>query len=349
MSILSMALTKSMYWKISKNDPPYTELESMKGWSVINPLCYPELIRLGGRSTIRIRQMGMIDDTTVLVKTEGILFMVPFLSATDNSWTNPVVEYTNAFFKHLRHATKQADIARDIIEMSVGTDLLSVPPVIFPIPTQIQGIFIKAYIVDTAITWQSIKIADATLSNDTLPVFGTLLLDAILAFMENDYRRSILYAAIAAETMASTVLEETYEAFLKNGDPTGTIRLLALPPKGGIKDPIYEYLSSKSDFVQLIHQLPLYLLRRSLLVEDERLYQNARKLYATRNKIVHRGELSNDENLSSYLPISEVGAREAIECTVGLFRWFGVPEEYTIPRIAFYKCFSIDVSKVEAL
>lgn len=349
MSILRVALTRFVHWKINKNDPRYTELESMKGWSVINPLCYPELMQLGELFTVQVRQVAMLDDTTVLVETNGILFMVPLFSALDNSWTDQVVEYTNAFFKHLRHATKQADIARDITGMSVGTDLLSVPPVVFPIPTQKQDIFIKAYIVDTAITRQSIQIADATLSNNTLSVFGTLLLDAILAFMESDYRRSILYTAIAAETMASTVLEETYEALLKNGDPTDTIRLLSLPPKGGIKDPIYEYLSSKTDFIHLIHQLPLYLLRRSLLVEDERLYQNARKLYATRNKIVHRGELSNDEKPSSYLPISEMGAREAIECAIGLFRWFGVPEEYIIPKKAFYKCSSIDIPKIEVL
>lgn len=344
MSILRVALTKPMFWKISKNDPPYTELKSVEGWSVVNPLCYSELMHLGELFTVPVRQVTMLDDTTVLVETKGILFTTPLFSDTDNSWTNSVVEYINSFFKHLRHATKQADIARDIVEMSIGTDLLSVPPVVFPASTQKPNIVIKAYIVDTAITWQSIKVADATLSSNTLSVFGVLLLDAILALMESDYRRSILYAAIAAETMASTVLEETYTALVNNGDPTDTIRLVALPPKGGIKDPIYEYLSSKSDFVQLIHQLPLYLLRRSLLVEDEKLYQNARKLYATRNKIVHRGELANDET-SSYLPISETGAREAIECAIGLFRWFGVSEGYIVPKRAFYKCFSIDASR----
>jgi hypothetical protein len=344
MPILKVTLTKPMYWRIDEGDPAHTELGSMKGWSVINPLCYLELNRLGDLFTVKTHQIAMISDKTVLVETDGLLFIIPLSSAIDNSWDDPVVEYMNVFFKHLRHSTKQADIARDITEMSVGTDLFSVPPFIFPISTQKQDRFIKAHIVDTAITSKSIKIADATLFNDTLPVYGTLLLDAILAFMESDYRRSILYAAIAAETMASTILENTYKTFLKSGDPTHTIRLLSLPPKGDIKDPIYDYLSSKTDFVQLIHQLPLYLLRRSLLVENEQLYQNAKKLYATRNKIVHRGDLSNNEQPSSHLPINEIGAREAIECAAGLFEWFGVLEKYIVPKIAFYKCYSIEDS-----
>ena len=157
-----------------------------------------------------------------------------------------------------------------------------------------------------------------------------------------------MYAAIAAETMASTKLEEIYEALLKSGDPAETIRLVGLPPQRGIKDPIYEYLASKADFVQLIHPLPLYLLRRSVLVEDQELYQNARKLYATRNKIVHQGSVSSDEKSSSYLPITQTGAKKAVECAISLFRWYGITEEYALPKIGFYRCFSVEIPHIEA-
>ena len=71
-----------------------------------------------------------------------------------------------------------------------------------------------------------------------------------------------------------------------------------------------------------------------MLIEDESLYQKALRLYRTRNKIVHRGELpSADEG--SLFKINESGAKEAMNCAKEVIKWFGVTEDYIIPGLGF--------------
>jgi hypothetical protein len=252
----------------------------------------------------------------------------------DQTQLESFIEFLYVFLEHLRCASKQADLANDFTSWD-DLEVEELPEINIPKPTISS---IKSYIVDTAITWKSIEVADNTLRDDSLAVYTPLLLDAIKAYLDRDYRRAILYSAISVETMASVKLDEAYQSLLHEGDSKGEIRLISIPQRGGgnvVKDPIYEYLSNKADFKQLIHERPLYLLRRSLLTENEQLYRKALKLYSTRNKIVHKGDLTNNQN-SSYFEISMAGAIEAIKCAAKLFEWFDIKEIYPLPILAFY-------------
>jgi len=107
-------------------------------------------------------------------------------------------------------------------------------------------------------------------------------------------------------------------------------RVIDLPSGGGqrvAKDPIWEALSRGDDFSKLLHSRPLYLLGRSLLVDQEALYSKALQLYATRNKIAHRGEPPSDDK---YFPTTSDGAKEALHTAVGVMRWFGDSSPYHI-------------------
>ncbi len=344
MNILRVVFPKTNYWKIGRDDPPIFELKSLAGWSIINPLIYPGFSPSSEYFPIQTRLIAMVGDTAVLVETNGIILAAPALYTDSDFNSEQFVEYLNIFLEHLRHASKQTDIARHVIAMSLETRLTEFSPMPFPRAAQVSKSHVKRYIVLTSITWESVKTADTTLINNNLPVFGTLLLDAILAYMESDYRRAILYAALSAETVATTKLEEAYNRFLQAGDPEGTIRLVSFSRNKEtiVKDPVYTFLSDRGSFRQLIHELPLYLFRRSLLIENEQLFQKAEKLYRTRNNIAHRGEVSTGQE-TSHFGINAAGSKAAITCAIGLFKWFGVLDTYIFPTEGFDQVNSIAI------
>jgi hypothetical protein len=157
-----------------------------------------------------------------------------------------------------------------------------------------------------------------------------VMLDAVQADQEGDFRKAILYGAIALEVCAQWVLEEAYEKAL--ADRTARHRVIDRRVGAGdvrSKDPVWEMISKNDSFGALLHERPLYLLGRSLLQDDEALYRRALKLYATRNKIVHRGVHAGDEQ---YLPISREGSVEAIDSATGTLAWLGDEGPYVPAR-----------------
>jgi hypothetical protein len=54
------------------------------------------------------------------------------------------------------------------------------------------------------------------------------------------------------------------------------------------------------------------------------MYRIALRMYNARNKIVHRGELSEEDEARS-LALTREGASEAIECAAAILDWFGDP------------------------
>ena len=98
------------------------------------------------------------------------------------------------------------------------------------------------------------------------------------------------------ETYASTELDETFQAHLEGGPLQSNMRIISVRVNDELaqkKDPVYFYIFqiTRTEFRPLLHEAPLYVLGRSLLVESESLYQQAIRLYRTRNQIVHRGEI----------------------------------------------------------
>lgn len=165
----------------------------------------------------------------------------------------------------------------------------------------------------------------------TREIFSNLLVNAIRSYIDGDYKSVILYSAISIETVAEIKMDEEYEALLQKND-TNVLRLVTTKIRTGktVKsDPVYLYLKDRSDFKLILHEQPLYIFKRSLLVEDEQLYQTANKLHKTRNNIVHQGENPTDPKPNSCIPISRKGALEAINCAINVLKWFGVPDAYS--------------------
>jgi hypothetical protein len=145
------------------------------------------------------------------------------------------------------------------------------------------------------------------------------MLDALLAAIDQDFRKALLYGAIAVESLASTRLAEEYARVLAGADQR--FRVIDIRTAKGIvrKDPIYESLG-KDKFSRMLHERPLYLLGRSLSVEDEPTFTKAQKLYTTRNKLGHVGEVPAGADT---FEVSEDGVRAGLQTAIKVLKWFG--------------------------
>ncbi len=165
------------------------------------------------------------------------------------------------------------------------------------------------------------------------PIFAELLLDSIEALDSLDFKKSILYAAIAAETLAATVLEQEYKNLLSRSDCGEQYRVVDLRhTSGGTKrcDPIYEALAGSNltnQMRRLLHERPLYLLSRSVLVENKELYDSIISLYKTRNEIAHLGEAEICRN-SRKRSYEEIAA--SVRDVAKLFEWYGESGRYPV-------------------
>jgi hypothetical protein len=178
------------------------------------------------------------------------------------------------------------------------------------------------------------KVVKASQLSDDLvvPAYERLMLEAIRAASEVDCDLAILYSALAVETVAGARLDEEYSRLLAMTPWPPHIRAIERRDKNGntiIEDPEFKKLRSKRVFRVKFHELPLYVLRRSLRNEDPDLFKKVLSLHRTRNSIVHTGWPSEDPEA---IPVHVLGVKEALECAVDVFSWFGVPGGWPLPQ-----------------
>jgi hypothetical protein len=356
MKVFGAFLVGRFYWKIHVDDPVTHDLQSLPGWFFINPLVYPE-IEL--RSKINTEVILLSNDTTI-AQTSGLIIAtklkqfdissIPFPieppQITKLGTPNPeddIFDIASTYIEHLaaslRQASKQVTVPMTFTHSSNG-ELAELPEKNFPQSETIAQSFLQQYIWETAITWKAIIDADVNLIAQKPDVYERLILDAIHALKDRDYRRSLLYAAIAVETLIATKLDEAYKSLLHSDDSKGIFRVVSIPQRGNtfVKDPVYEFLSSKSRFAERIHEVSLYLLGKSLLVDNEALYHKVTKLYRTRNKIAHLGE-SPAGNQSTF-EMNESDSLEAIGCSLKVFEWLDVKTKFPLPEFGFVRGYS---------
>jgi hypothetical protein len=184
-------------------------------------------------------------------------------------------------------------------------------------------------IVATAITLEQIEAACTYGPGFRAPIYDGVFLDAVGSHAAHDYRASILYSAIALEAVTALVLDQYFETSIKPHEAKEW-RVISRSIGGGKavrKDPIWELLRKREDANSLLHEGALYVLGKSLLVEDEALFQRVQCLRATRNKIVHEGEPPESPS-NQYLSLDIRGSSDALNCVDAVFRWLGVGYDY---------------------
>ncbi len=234
----------------------------------------------------------------------------------------------------LRHVSGQATPPRlESLISSDETNIDEFPPLLADSwPEGLTPSRFQKYLWSTAITADRIAAATA-LGQEFVPLtHEALFLDAVVAFRGNDFRRAILYSAISTEVAFGTVIDESYDRVLAAPDDE-RFRVIALPHAGAVtvrKDPIYERLRQRSDFNMLLHELSLYVLRRSLLAENQGLYADAKRPYSTRNQLVHSGGLVDNET-NPPLRLDAAGAMTALETATALFSWLKLRNDFPLP------------------
>jgi len=140
------------------------------------------------------------------------------------------------------------------------------------------------------------------------------------------------------ETYATGALEVEYNKVIESRVSPDHLRVSEFAVGGGehqTKDPVYSYISEKTrnEFAPLLHELPLYLSKRSIMLEDEATCQQARLLYRARNNILHKGGLTGTDDAS--LALDMEGASLGIETALAVCRWFGMGDKYVVPGTDF--------------
>lgn len=308
MHIIEAHLSGPMEWRIHRDDPPSIPLQSLAGWSLINPLLYPEL--LSGMSVTPYWTVALYNDA-VLLKTNALLFTYPE-TIEDNNAHSALFYYLQDLLPHLRSTSKQMGLARI---QGGGSGITpgekTLPELRFPEPEPNSSNYIQNYRLQIALTKAYVEQADSNIVSGHFPIHRMVLLDAILAFLDRDDRRAVLYAAMAVEILSEKKIDEA-------GIPNGRGR------------------SGESTIEKRLHRQALQAFGRSLKDENPTLYQQAEKLYRTRNKIVHEGVIPKTDQ---FFQIDSIESRTtgneicpALICACDVFAWLGEKDEYMPPR-----------------
>lgn len=309
-------------WIVRESDPPEFVFPSgspFDGWSLFNPLVPPPEGFVPGTVDGHPATYP-IGDGRCLVEHLRLDFRAP----VDD--LDVALRDTEKVLRWLRFASGQASAATDVAGHQKYPDVPAgpFPPAPFAAPPAFVP---RSNIVASALSFERLEAVSTADPSMSVPIYADLLLDAIEA--DGDDRKMILYSAIAVEVMAATRLDEMHEA-VQRSHPS-ELRLVSLAQAGGAtitKDPVYERLRKGAKIRTLLHELPLYVSRRSVMVEDEPLYQELITLYETRNQLVHFG----DAESASLLTIDYQGAKRALKAAVSVYKWFAAAGRYVTPH-----------------
>jgi len=187
---------------------------------------------------------------------------------------------------------------------------------------------VRDYLFRCAITEATLTKLGTTSPWPRCATHTDLMLDAIGANILGDHRRALLFAAMAVESCARSYASENHASALGCRAPIH--RVVSLLQTGGaeaVKDPVYEVLAGTDNFGRLLHEIPLYLCNRSLLLDRPDVYRRARQLYTTRNKLAHVGEVSQQHGVFS---ITQEGAKDGLDAAIEVLQWLGDMQPYVI-------------------
>jgi len=200
MEYLIINLKHRIIWSISPNalfeeiydDPPII--------SFVNPLVllHPENSFLTSSCSNKPFIFGFVGDRLIF-HSDFLLFKVE--DGISPQILDDIIEKIGIFLSKIRHISKQWDIAEsgDAILMSQILKKIKISRLAFPQRKEISRGILMGRFVDSAVTWENVKQC-CEMSKQWKPfLYDTILLDAIKAMYESDYRKSILYFAIAIE------------------------------------------------------------------------------------------------------------------------------------------------------
>ena len=230
----------------------------------------------------------MPSDDEVVFSSHEIWLAVPS-DADDTAWDELTSKFdqfaaeVSAFLVWIRCLTSQDQIPSSPVSSGVSrlaVDVLETPA--FPErPVTPNGSVVGALLNSCATESVALEAVRRVAAGETVPVYHHLFLDALSAFHASDFRQCLLYAAIATQALAAGCFEQEYRARF-SGDVGSDVRIREFLQAGGTvvpKDPVYEALPARTEFSALLHERPLYLMGKSLLIDHPETYRRANALY----------------------------------------------------------------------
>lgn len=307
MKIVRMFMGREIRWNIKHSDLSSVPIRSLDGMRVISPL-----VPIVGR---RHPYVIPIASDTWHVITDSLSFTVP-----DGSETDGISERLAPFIRTIRAESRQASLSDSVLATS-SYSASRLPKRGQPEVFGGRVVLLGSYRIKTALTFDLIRRVANQSVLATTAVYDETMLDAINAHERDDYRQAILYAAIAVESVASSVLQAKYVDILLRKHPPKHVNICSIEIAGGKisrKDPIYGLLTKGDNFARLLHEVPLYLLRRTMRDKDEALYQSCVRLYSARNRLGHGKPYD-----ATHFPLDRKGSLNALKVAVAAFEWFG--------------------------
>jgi len=288
------------------------------GWTLLTP--YATLLE--GFWDAGVRGVTRLPNGELWVRTAVLTLRPTGLAEPEQAASEFALAKT---LQALRYLTRQFALPERYSAWSVGSAPEDRPSL--PEEQDARGLNLRDYFLPTAITEKHLDQLALLVPGFSPPASVLVMLDALLAAVDQDFRKALLYSAIAVESLASTTLAEAYDHVLATNDKR--CRVVEIPVSGGRnarKDPIYESLG-EDNFSRMLHERPLYLLGRSLSLEDPATFTKALKLYKTRNKLAHVGEVPLS---AEAFEVSEEGARAGLQTATQVLNWLGDSGPYFV-------------------
>lgn len=312
-------LAGSIEWRLRESRLEALPLVAFPGWHLRNP-------RHWGADEVAHSQaiaLGSLDGDLML-SSRGLSLECDLAADVFPAEAFGVI---SEVLRRLRYVSRQFSLSCQVIALSQHGATLG-GDAFHDVARDFSTTFVRNYRMPTAITEAHMEAVAAMGPDFRVPVHAEVFLDALDAHIQQDFRKALLYGAIAVEAYAREQLEAAAQANLERHDVRH--RTISVPLGGGgsvLKDPVYDTLTEADSFPRLLHEAPLYVLGRSLLVDQPVTYRDTRRLYATRNKIAHLGAPPGDEK---HFAATEQGSREALQAAVDTIAWFGDAGPYIV-------------------
>lgn len=320
MKVATLLLKGEIRWNVRPGDPAMLPLATLHGCKLVNPLLFtgahdrPQIIPLTAECC------HVLSNRLSLVVPRG------------KGSPDAIRASANAFLRTLRIVSKQATLPTEFFGVQMA-QVAALPDLRFPGAPATKGYLRGTYRVETAATMTLVeRIEQADVASEA-PVCHEILLDALRACETRNERESIVYAALAVETLARSVVDAEYRKVLAAGSPPSHLNVVSVPKgkRGSLRvDPVYEALAKDDTLARLLHEVPLYLMRRSLLQENAELYRRVVALDHARHRLSH-GRI-NDLDGDDLFPADPEGALRSLAVALEAFDWFGI-RGYVLPRM----------------
>lgn len=300
-------------------------------WELLNPLLYHQTSPMPSAPFSELGADEFSGGTGEIV----LLHRSKRKDDLDKAEKTNAIELGLRLLTRLRHVSGQAKAPQGKHLATIIIEEIDTFPVFTPVPEyRWPKSSVSSYWYGVAVTDDHIRIVAGQPPKFEPDVYETLFLDAIAAHFVNDFRTSVIYAAMSMEVAFGTVITNHYERIVAGSMEDSRYRVIRRNTANGeqVCDPVFERLKKIGENIPTkMHELSLYVMGRSLLIEDEPLYSRARTLYNTRNKLVHAG-IADDSGL---LSLDQKGSFTALETAKQVHAWLRVDSGICLPVTEF--------------